>query len=151
MISEITAICSYLDETSPGDSLIGETAEERAVTRMWCRRLDFKVLEPMSIAFRSSEGLPIFQDRCHVLPDAADELKATVRENWEWIDANMGDGDYLCGDRFTLADMMMYCFAEFGGAVGQPVPEGLENIASWRQRVAQRPSVMDSLHASERG
>ena len=33
-LAEITAICEYLDEVSPGDSLIGSTPEQRAEPRM---------------------------------------------------------------------------------------------------------------------
>src|SRR5687767_4493872 len=62
IISEITAICEYLDEL-PSDrpSLIGKTAEERAVTRMWTRRIDLNIFEPALNGFRFSEGLKLFQ------------------------------------------------------------------------------------------
>src|SRR3546814_4058489 len=39
-LSEITAICEYLEERFPETPLIGTTAEERANTRMWTRRID---------------------------------------------------------------------------------------------------------------
>ena len=51
LITEITAICEYLDETNPGDSLIGSTPEERAQTRRWTRWVDLKIVEPMTTAF----------------------------------------------------------------------------------------------------
>jgi glutathione S-transferase len=38
VIAEITVICEYLDETTPGLSLIGSNARERADTRMWVRQ-----------------------------------------------------------------------------------------------------------------
>src|SRR5215475_12688030 len=40
-ISETVAICRYLDETSPGASLFGNTALERAQIEMWIRRIEF--------------------------------------------------------------------------------------------------------------
>jgi glutathione S-transferase len=43
-ITEITAICEYLDEIAPGRSLIGSTPQERAETRMWTRRIDLNIL-----------------------------------------------------------------------------------------------------------
>ena len=75
-------ICAYLDEISDGPSLIGETPQQRAETRMWNRRFDVRILEPMSLAFRSAEGLELFRERCHVIPHAADDLKATVQKSW---------------------------------------------------------------------
>src|SRR5438128_695953 len=41
-LAEITAICEYLEEIQPSPPLIGATAEERAETRMWTRRIDLK-------------------------------------------------------------------------------------------------------------
>ena len=33
----------------------------------------------------------------------------------------MAGKDYLCGKRFTMADILLYCWLEFGGQVGQPL------------------------------
>jgi glutathione S-transferase len=57
VLAEITAICEYLDEITPGLSLIGSNARERAETRMWTRRIDLNIVEPMANGFRFSEGL----------------------------------------------------------------------------------------------
>lgn len=46
LITEVTAICEYLDETQPGDSLIGTTPAERAQTRRWTRWADLNIVEP---------------------------------------------------------------------------------------------------------
>lgn len=151
VLAEVTAICEYLDEITDGPSLIGETAEERAETRMWSRRLDSRILEPMTLGFRSAEGLPIFEKRYHVIPHAADDLKATVQENWAWLDALMAGKDYICGDRFTLADVQLYAFAEFGAMIGQAIPAELSNLQGWFARVGARPSVAASRHPSEVG
>jgi glutathione S-transferase len=66
VLAEITAICEYLDEVGPaGTSLIGATAQERAETRMWVRRLDLNILEPLANGFRFAEGLKLFAPRIH--------------------------------------------------------------------------------------
>lgn len=140
-LAESTVICNYLDEVTEGDSLIGATPEERAQTRMWSRRIDSKILEPLTLAFRSSEGLPMFENRCHVIPHAADDLKATVQENWAWLDGLMTDKEYVCGDRFTLADVQLYAFADFGNLIGQGIPAELANLQAWFARIGGRPSA----------
>ena len=149
VLAEVTVICSYLDEINEGASLIGDTPQQRAETRMWNRRFDTRILEPLSLAFRSAEGLEMFKDRCHVIPHAADDLKATVQESWAWLEPLMADKQYVCGDRFTLADIQLYVFADFGKMVGQGMPDDLPNLQAWYARVAQRPSVMASFHPSE--
>lgn len=151
VLAEVTAIAAYLDEISEGPSLIGETPEERAETRMWSRRLDGRILEPMTLGFRSAEGLPIFENRYHVVPHAADDLKATVQENYAWLDGLMAGKAYICGDRFTLADVQLYCFADFGTAVGQPIPADCANLQAWFARVGERASAAASRHPSDPG
>jgi glutathione S-transferase len=149
VLAEVTVICAYLDEISDGASLIGDSPQQRAETRMWNRRFDVRILEPMSLAFRSAEGLELFKDRCHVIPHAADDLKATVQESWAWLEPLMAGKQYVCGDRFTLADIQLFAFAEFGKMIGQGIPEGLPNLQAWSARIAERPSVPASLHPSE--
>ena len=47
VLAEITAICEYVDEVKKDTpSLIGDTPEERAKTRMWTRRIDLNIAEP---------------------------------------------------------------------------------------------------------
>jgi glutathione S-transferase len=149
ILAEVTVICAYLDEISDGASLIGDTPQQRAETRMWNRRFDARILEPMSLAFRSAEALEMFKDRCHVIPHAADDLKVTVQKSWAWLEPLMADKQYVCGDRFTLADIQLYIFADFGKMIGQGIPDDLPNLQAWYARVAQRPSVIASFHPSE--
>ena len=51
-VCEITVICEYLDDITPGKTLIGDTPEQRAETRMWVRRIDLNICEPMANGFR---------------------------------------------------------------------------------------------------
>lgn len=91
VLTEITAICEYIDEISSGTpSLIGATPEERVRTRMWNRRIDLNIVEPGAAGFRYAEGLKMFQSRMHCIPQAADDLKATAREKLEWLDGLIG-------------------------------------------------------------
>ena len=106
-IAEITAICEYLDEVGPAPSLLGDDAQERAETRMWARRIDLNINEPLTTAFRGAEGHGLFN----------------------------------CGARFSLADILLYAFLEFGGSVGQPLNPKLERLQAWYTRVAARPSI----------
>lgn len=146
-LSESTAICGYIEEKFPTPALIGSTAEERAVTQMLVRRLDYDVVGPMTTAFRGSEGLPMFQNRLRCLPEAADGLKACARDGLAAFDALLAGKTWLAGDRFTLADILLYCLTEFGRQVGQPMPEDLANLAAWSARVAERPSASASMNA----
>lgn len=141
IISEITAICEYLDEVKGSSSLIGTSPEQRAETRMWVRRIDHGILENLTNAFRYAEGEAIFKDRMRLIPHAADDLKALAQEKVTWLDGLMEGKDYICGDRFSLADILLFVFLEFGSQVGQPLNENNKNIVAWYQRVSGRPSA----------
>jgi glutathione S-transferase len=140
-LSEILPICEYLEEKHPRPTLIGDTPEERARTRMWLRRIDLNIVEPMANGFRYGEGLSLFKDRIRVIPQAADDLKAIAREKLAWLDGLMGENEWIAGDRFTLADVFLYAFADFGRTVGQGLDPKLSWLPRWFERVAARPSA----------
>jgi glutathione S-transferase len=140
-LSEITAICEYLEEKYPETPLIGTTAEERAEARMWARRVDLYINENLANGFRFSEGLPLFKDRMTTLPEAAEGLKGIAQEKITWLDGLIEGREFIAGDRLTLADILLYCFLTFGTTVGQALNEDNKNIAAWYQRMAARPSA----------
>ncbi len=140
-IAEITAICEYIDEVGGGDSLIGTTAEERAVTRMWTRRVDLNICEPLANGFRYSEGMPIFKDRMITIPEAADGLKEIARSRLTWLNGLMTNGDFISGSKICLADVLLFCFLKFGQSVGQPYDTDLDRLHPWFERMAARESA----------
>ena len=141
IIAEVTAICEYLDELSPM-TLLGDTPAERAQTRMWTRRLDLLICEPMLNGFRYAEGLLIFQDRMITIPEAAPGLKRIAQDRLNWLDEQMADRrEFVTGSRFTLADVFLYCMLTFGNRIGQPISQEHARVAAWYERIAARPSA----------
>lgn len=142
-LTEITAICEYLEEVTPHPPLIGTNAEERALTRMWVRRVDLKICEPMANGFRFAEGLPMFESRMRCLPEAAPGLKAVAQDGIAWLEENF-QGPWITGGRFTLADILLFSFLDFGGMVGQPLDPKYAKVGDWFARVKARPSAAAS-------
>jgi glutathione S-transferase len=140
-ISEILAICEYLEDTNPTPALIGANAKEKAEARMWTRRVDLNIVEPLTNGFRFSQGLRLFKDRIVTVPEAADGLKKIAQDRLTWLDGQMAGRDFLCGKRFTLADVHLFCFLEFGTQVGQPLNPENRNLGAWFDRVKARPST----------
>ena len=141
VIAEIIPICEYLDEITPGASLIGATPAERAETRMWVRRLDLNIIEPLANGFRFAEGLKLFQNRIHVIPHAADDLKQIAQEWLGRLDQMMAGKTYICGNRFTLADIFLFGFLDFGAGVGQKLNPDRAALTAWFDRIKARPST----------
>ena len=140
-LAETTAICEYLEELQPTPCLIGTTPTQRGLTRMWTRRVDLAVVQPMTAGFRGAEGLPMFRERVHCLPQAADDLKATAREGLAWLEAQMGDRPFVAGAALSLADIVLFCFVEFGALVGQALDPAHRRLQGWHERVAVRDSA----------
>jgi len=143
-LAEAVAIAEYLEELHPEPALIGRTAIERAQTRQWWRRVELNVTEFIHHAFHYAEGLPRFAPRIPVAPEAADGLKRIAQDRVAWLDRMMGDGPYLCGERFTAADIWLYVWLDFGAGVNQPFDRALPRIGPWFERVAARPSAAAS-------
>ena len=142
VLAEITAICEYVDEVKKDTpSLIGDTPEERAKTRMWTRRIDLNIVEPAINGFRYAEGFKLFQNRIRCIPQAADDLKAVARERLAWLDGLMGDKPFVGGAKLTMADIMLFAFLDFMKGVGQPLDPARKNLAAWFERMKARPSA----------
>jgi len=141
MLCEILPICEYLDEITPGASLIGATAEARARTRMWTRRIDLTIAEPMANGFRFGLGLKLFANRIRCIPEAAEGLIATAQDGLAWVDSQIAGREWICGDHFTLADILLFAFVDFGISVRQPLNPDFSAIGAWYARVKARPSA----------
>ena len=141
ILAEITAICEYLEDRYPEPPLVGATAEEKAETRMWTRRIDLNICEPMGNGFRYSTGLKMFQDRVRCMPQAADDLKAATQDKLQWLDQQMAGKSFVVGERLTLADILLFGFLDFFAGVDQPIDPELKNINAWHGRMKARPSA----------
>jgi len=149
VLGETVAIFEYLEEKHPKPPLVGTSPEERAETRQWQRRVELKITEHLYNGFRFAEGLALFTPRMRVLPEAADGLKATARDNLTWLDGLLAGRRWIAGDRFTIADIILYCALDFGRGVAQPLDPALKNVTAWFERVAARPSIKKALADQE--
>ncbi|MCH2170741.1 glutathione S-transferase family protein [Myxococcota bacterium] len=144
VIAETVAICEYIEEVHPSPAVIGANPAERAETRMWTRRVELNVTEPMGAGFRYSDGMAMFKDRIRVIPEAADGLKAQAQDGMARLNSMLEGKEFLTGSRFTLADIVLFSFLDFGKMIGQPVDSKNELLQAWMDRVAARPSAESS-------
>lgn len=142
VVSEITTICEYLEELHPEPALVGRTPEERAETRMWTRRIDLSLAEPLTNGFRATTARAMFESRVK-LPsaEAGEQLKEIGCDRLRWFDAELAGREWVCGDRFTLADVMLYCFLTFSKQVGIALPADLQWVSGFLDRAGERPSA----------
>jgi len=140
-ICEITAICEYLEDIHPAPALIGANPRDKAECRMWTRRIDLNICEPLANGFRFGEGLGLFKDRIVTVPEASDGLKRVARDRLGWLDRQMQTREFVVGTRFTLADILLFCFLDFAASVGQTLDPANANLTAWFGRIKARPST----------
>lgn len=145
VLGETVAIAEYLEELHPTPALVGRNAQERAIERQWQRRIELNITEFVYNGFRYVEGLGLFQDRMHCVPEAGPGMKAGAQKWLAKLDGLIAGRDFISGSEFRLVDIILYCCLDFAKDVGQPLDPALKNINAWFKRVDARPSATASL------
>ncbi len=141
-LTESWPICEFIEENHPEPNLFGNTSVERAEVRKWARLFDQEVVVPMTMGFRATGGRPMFEPRMAVVSqEAGAELSAMSDEKWRWFDQALGERNHIALDRFTFADLIIFCFANFGFTVGWKLPEGTDNLERFIATHNQRDSA----------
>lgn len=156
-ITEVPAICEYFEEIQPSPPLIGSTPAERAETRMWVRRIDLNIAWPMGEGFSTEDGRAFFQSdhdqpelvaKALLPADAGPALKEKSRQKMLWLDKQMQGREFICGNRYTLADIYLYCFLQFGENHGQPIPAQATWLQDFFVRMKARPHAWHGTPSS---
>src|ERR1700677_4098125 len=67
-LSEVTAICEYLEEKKPAPAMTVGPPEQRAEYRVSTRRVDLNICEHLANGYRFGEALKFFEKRIPVVP-----------------------------------------------------------------------------------
>ena len=143
-IAESVAICRYLEEIRPQPPLMGVGATDRAVVEMWQRRMELELFQPIANVFVHTHEW--FKGRRPQVPEWGEACRKHALARMSWLDGELARRPYVAGDRFTIADIVLYCALDFGGSVGQSLDPACGRVTRWMARVAERPSAKASLH-----
>lgn len=140
-ISECTAITEYLDHVSGEPALTGRTPKERAVIHMMQRRAEAGLLDAVATYFH------------HATPGLGAEIEGYQCAEWgehqreravagmHQLDGVLAKQPYLAGDTFSMADITAFAGLAFADFAEIAIPDECVHLLSWRQRVADRPSI----------
>ena len=134
-IAELSAIAEYLDEIKPDPVLTGETATERAVTRMRMRQCDYLIFAPMVLGYRHGEGRKFFGPRITLHDGISEPAKAIAQEGLAWLDPLLDGQDYICGSKLTYVDVIFFVTVGFFAQQAQPLDPSLKNLAQLMSRL----------------
>lgn len=145
-LSEVLAICHYLEELYPTPALMGETPEERARILMWNAKVEQQGLLAAADAFRNSaKGL---RDRAATgpvayaqIPELAERGRARLEQFFWRIDTELAHSEFLAGDNFSIADISAVVAVDFASWIKVAVPDDASNTRRWHALVSDRPSA----------
>jgi len=145
-ISEVLAICHYLEAKHPEPALLGTTDEERARVLMWNSKVEQQGLWAVADAFRNAaKGL---KDRAATglvgypqIPELAERGRSRVEQFFRWLDDRLADNEFVAGDRYSIADISAMVVVDFSAWIKLSVPEDATNTLRWYESVSARPSA----------
>ena len=145
-ISEVLAICQYLEELHPDRALFGRTAEQRAISTMWNNKIEQHGLMHMRDAFRNSaKGL-----RGHAItgphgvdqiPELAERGRQCVVAFFDRLEQQLEGRAFITGDEYSIADITGLVLIDFARWIKLDIPEEAENLRRWHADVSARPSA----------
>lgn len=141
IITEVSAIAEYFEELKPDPVLVGSTSVERAQARMWARRVDLMILSPMTMGFQNSIAKKFFEGRIKLYPEIGDSMIEKANDGLANLDGLMAGKSFLCGDRMSYGDIMLFCYLDFYRKVGQRVDPGLVHLTEFFNTMLERDSA----------
>ena len=139
VIAESVAIMRYLEALHPDPPLFGTTPVEIAHVEMWDRRVEMILMIPLAQVWVHTHAFTAaIPGRNEAWGEAN---RPRVEEAFRFFDQSLAGRDFIAGDRFTAADILLLTTADFAGFVGCGIPDDCANLKGWHQRVSARPSA----------
>lgn len=145
-ISQVMAICRYIEELYPAPPLLGRTALERAQVEMWNHIVFLNGMTGMSEALRNRVGA--FVDRAVVgpynlpqIPELVTRGLKRLKHFYEDINERLAQVEYIAGDYFSIADISTLAVVDFAKNGKIQIPEESGYFKRWYDLVSQRPSA----------
>ena len=139
VIAETVAICRYLESLHPEPPLFGRTPLEQAQVDMWIRRIEFQLMQPVSMFWRHAHP------RTAALLTQYKDFGESNRQNYanaqRWLDGELADRPFIAGEAYSMADVCAQSTVDFAQWIGLELEEDALNLRAWRDRVTARPSA----------
>ena len=138
-ITESIAICRYLEALNPEPNLFGSDPSEIANIEMWQRRLELLLMIPIASVFR--HGHPAMAHLEDQVPEWSEANKPKVVKFLRWLDIQIAGKEFMCADRYTVADITAFICFEFAKWPKIIIPDDCENLNKYYKRLLDRPSA----------
>lgn len=140
MIGESVAICRFFEALHPEPPLFGASPTEIAEIEMWMRRTELTLMMPVAQVWVNTHPFTarVVKER---FADFGEANRPRAFDAMRRFDAALADREFIAGDRFSMADIVLLTTVDFAGFIGLPMPEEATALAAWHTRVSARPSA----------
>ena len=139
LLTEVIAICDYLESLYPERPLMGRTPLERALVLSWDHRIFTSLFEAFAEMLRNRSRA--FENRAlpgpidiEQIPELEHRGRKRFRGTLELFDKELGDQAFLCGDAVTFVDINLLVAVETASWVKESLPESCGNLQAWLER-----------------
>jgi glutathione S-transferase len=134
---ESVAIIQFLDDMLPEPPLMPPVSDPAKRAKALVRLAEFQQkLDPKNIF-----GSVIFRKQTR--EQLGERVDALLDELLRW-DAYVGDGPFLCGEQFTLADIAVFPLLMHFEAMGYDYAKHTPSLFAYMNQCKARPSVVQS-------
>ena len=133
VLTENAVVMQYIAQQAPGSELLPAAGLER-----------WRLLELLNyIATEVHKGFgPLWNPAA--TPEARDAAIANLSKKFDFLEKQLGDGPYLTGQAFTIADAYAFAVLSWTGHLKVPF-DRWPGLQAYMGRVAQRPAVQTAL------
>jgi len=137
-LTESLAIIEYFEELHPEPPMIGTTPIERARVRRLERIAELGVLGRVGQLVHATRS-PLPERAPN--PALAEAMREQLPLPLRTLDAEVGAGPFVAGERPSIADCTLFAAREFARFAEIDLFDEYPNLQGWHERFSQRPST----------
>ncbi len=139
VIAESVAIMRYLEALNPEPPLFGTSALEIAQIEMWSRRVEMILMTTVGAVWVHTHPFTAALPGRNAEWGEANRPRAL--EAMRFFDQSLADREFLAGEGFSVADILLLTTIDFANFIGLETPEECAALKSWHERVSARSSA----------
>lgn len=148
-ISQVPAICLYLEDAHPQPPLYGTDTVQRAQVMMWDHLVFINgflaVAEVLRNQSKGMAGRPLPGPHDYdQIPALADRGRQRTRDFFADMDQRLEQTPYVAGDFFSMADISAWVSCNFARWVKEEPEPGQKALKAWYEKVSARKAMGES-------
>ena len=139
-LTESIAICRYFEDLCPEPNLMGNNPEESALIEMWQRRLELLLMAGIANTYRHGHPAMAALEEIQI-KEWSEVSRSNVIKVMKWLNDQMEGKQFVCLDRYTIADITALVCFDFAKWPKIKIPEDCINLSNYYERLNSRPSA----------